>query len=183
MSTRYYKIVSGGMGSFLCPPGHPNHTRHVMEKAGNHREVGSMAIDSATRYDYLPEAIRDRAQRLIDNATMVESDLWVRSVYGYFRNMWTADGRMWERADNLNVGRPDGAPDDWHAAPLYIRQYFPDHAVRADLIASPGKGYGSYPCDKCGTAVQYEPSADKLAPYGGTPECPEGGDHVVTDGV
>ena len=78
-----------------------------------------------------------------------------------------------------------------HLAVLCVREYFPDHEPRLDLIVNPGKGYGSCPCTKCGETVQYEAKFDKLTkvttriiPGEGTKwtyqtECPEGGDHTI----
>ena len=66
-----------------------------------------------------------------------------------------------------------------------MREYFPDHQPREDLIADPGTGYGSWPCVKCGKRVQYEarvngfaeavPSARNGLNY--VTECPAGGQH------
>ncbi|MER6605726.1 hypothetical protein ABT282_07370 [Streptomyces sp. NPDC000927] len=92
-------------------------------------------------------------------------------------------------ADVPNV--PEPMDPERHAAVAHIREYFPDHEPRVDLIENPGKGYGSYPCDKCGEKVQYEAKFDKLAivstrasrsgvtqwSYG--TECAKGGDHAV----
>lgn len=80
-----------------------------------------------------------------------------------------------------------------HLAVMCIREYFPDHTPRLDLIENPGKGYGSWPCTKCGERVQYEAKFDKWAvvttriggdgvtkwTYG--TECPKGGAHTVED--
>lgn len=186
-------IVDGqGMGGFLAPPGDPTHRYAVREMSSNRRnarEIGSYALDSATRADWLPGHVRTRVAEIINGAERVESERWVRYVYGYFRGMWTRDGRPWSDVSTLVSGRPDGAPDDWHAAVVWVRRYFPDHAVRADLIFDPGTGYGSHPCRKCGERVQYEARYDALAKvttrltgsgitewsYG--VECPRGGQH------
>ncbi|MFL4491702.1 hypothetical protein ACJ6WD_10665 [Streptomyces sp. VTCC 41912] len=50
-----------------------------------------------------------------------------------------------------------------HAAVSCVRQYFPGHQPRLDLIENPTKGYGSWPCSKCGERVQYEAKFDKHA--------------------
>lgn len=76
-------------------------------------------------------------------------------------------------------------PADHHLGYLCVREYFPDHQPRTDLIADPGRGYGSYPCDKCGTRVQYEARYDawcvvQTMPWKWTPDCPEGGHHQVS---
>ena len=75
-----------------------------------------------------------------------------------------------------------------HGAVALIREYFPEHAPRLDLIADPGHGYGEWLCDKCGERVQYEARLDALAKpirspsFGPTKyktECSKGGAHEV----
>ncbi|MFD6934688.1 hypothetical protein ACFWAP_00835 [Streptomyces goshikiensis] len=78
-----------------------------------------------------------------------------------------------------------------HAAVACIREYFPEHEPRLDLIADPSKGYGSWPCSKCGERVQYEAKFDayavvttRLSGSGITQwfygrECTDGGAHTV----
>jgi hypothetical protein len=74
-------------------------------------------------------------------------------------------------------------PPEHHLGYLCVKSYFPDHAARLDLIADPGQGYGSYPCVKCGTAVQYEAREDAYAEvlpgmrWRVSTECPAGGTH------
>jgi hypothetical protein len=50
-----------------------------------------------------------------------------------------------------------------HAAVACIRQYFPEHQPRLDLIENPTNCYGKFPCSKCGELVQYEGKFDKYA--------------------
>lgn len=158
----YYRIKRGdGMGGFLCPPGHPNLTHEVQEMAGNHRVTGMMALDTAATTDYVSEGVRRAAQRMLDNATLRESDGWVRMVYGYFRNMYRPEGGSAD-VSNLVHDPSNSLPVDRHAAVAFIRQYFPEHVARVDLITDPGNGYGSHPCVKCGKRVQYEACVDKL---------------------
>lgn len=160
-----YKIVKGsGAGGFLHPPGDPAHTYSIVSYSSNRRnarETGLYTLDSTA--EWMPQSIRDRAREILDHAKTTPSELWIRTVYGYFRNMWTADGVMWTNVVDLASFRPEGAPADWHAATVYVRKWFPDHEPRIDLIADPGKGYGSYPCDRCGKRVQYESRFDALA--------------------
>lgn len=95
------------------------------------------------------------------------------------------------RATPIEV--PSSMPPERHAAVALIREYFPDHEPRVDLINNPGKGYGAYPCSKCGEVVQYEARFDAHAilhtrtiPGKGTEvtyttECKVGGKHTVED--
>lgn len=75
-------------------------------------------------------------------------------------------------------------PPEHHLGYLCVREYFPEHTPREDLIADPGRAYGGYPCDKCGQRVQYEARQDswcvvKTSPWSYDPDCPEGGHHEV----
>ena len=300
-----YMIVPGSAGSFLCPPGHPHHTHHLegKESPRHHNIMFSGALDYALSDDFDgPDAIRDRVRKMIDAATLVESDMWIKQVYGYFRTAYAPEPKPGEKPDR-NVsnavyhdpaaiaagaarkaladeyGKPgvlagltaddenyrdgskkplraarrgyevtakgDGSEvfvytlaDDGsrygmlhvlqdhaaaleetgftnvriegpqtrdgvfipervratnpvpiepidperHLAVLTVRHYFPDHTPRLDLIADPGKGYGSWPCTKCGERVQYEAKFDKLARFtdrSDDPGCPQGGDHTI----
>jgi len=179
MATPVFIITQdGGMGSFLCPPGDPMLRYSIIEKSSkswNARTDGMYALD--TDAEWVSAGIRARAARMLAEAVRVESPAWVANIYGYFRNMWTVDGLMWTNTQALVSGRPADVPDDWHAAAVFIRKYFPDHVTRVDLIRDPGKGYGSYPCVKCDQRVQYEARYDALAIYPHGVECAAGGQH------
>jgi len=78
---------------------------------------------------------------------------------------------------------PPLPPAEHHLGYLCVREYFPEHTPRLDLIADPGQGYGSYPCLKCGKRVQYEARVDGFAEvipgarWRYVIECPAGGQH------
>lgn len=173
----------GGSGSFLCPPGHPNHTYsvytwrdewHKDHKRNDPDGIGS--VDWAAKDEQLSEATRQRAQELLDNAELKCSEAWLRQVYGYFRNMYLPESGSRNVGELIN-DKTGGLPAERHAAVAMIREYFPDHAPRLDLIADPGAGYGSHKCAKCGQHVQYEAKWDAFATFGHGPECPSGGQH------
>lgn len=194
-----YQIRSGSMGSFLVPPGHPalTHEVRVYYPRGNARITpalrrdadGYMSIDSVLTDEYAPESVKARVRRMMDSANLVYSELWIRSVYGYFRNSYApADDPTNRNVSDAYMYRPGctlcrNPQDDaihtsvtvpgWHAwSPLplppatrhlgylAVREYFPEHEPRTDLIENPGKGYGSYPCVKCDQRVQYESRKD-----------------------
>lgn len=190
-----YKIVPGSAGSFLCPPGHPNHTHHLEGfDSPRHRNVSfSGGLDYALTDEYDgSQAVKDRVRKMMDGAQLVASDMWIKEVYGYFRNCYSPDGVTRDVSKAL-IHRPATAPaidPARHLAVMLIRKYFPDHEPRHDLIADPGNGYGSHPCTKCGERVQYEAKYDRLAKvttrmdgrgmthwsYG--TECTDGGQHT-----
>lgn len=187
--TMYFRILSGkdgGSGSFLCPPGHPALThslygwnsKAVATRYGTSKASYIGSVESALEPDAWPEmaAIVGEVQRLFDAATLVCSEAWVRSVYGYFRNSYSPDG------DRSVARSVRSGPPELHLGFLCVREYFPGHEPRLDLIASPGRGAATanYPCDKCGERVQYEARIDGWSVYDrndGT--CPQGGKHEV----
>lgn len=190
-----YKIVRGcGAGGFMSPPGDSRHMYSIQSYSSNRsnaRMTGSYAID--TDAEWIPVSVRERARKILTETSVTESELWIRYVYGYFKNSWTSNGQPWDNVDGLTFARPADAPLDWHAAVVHIRKWFPTHQPRAELIASPGKGYGSHPCDRCGECVQYEAHLDALAvvstsmsgsgitQWSYVTECSAGGHHIVSD--
>lgn len=307
----YYKIVKGSSGSFLCPPGHPRHlwTLEGYETTRHRNPMSIGAIDSALADNFDgSDSIKARVQRIMDEAELVPSEMWIRSVYTYFRNCYAPESldrdvakvithnraeiaagaarkalaeyfsvlpddvgagegvhnaesyrdgsakmmrgarRGWEvtaKADGSEVfvyaladdGTRYGSlpileryaaaliesgfasvieepqthngtfiPERVHAinpvpverldpnrhlAVLCIREYFPDHEPRLDLIDGPRDTDRSGKCTKCGERVQYEAKFDKFAKVAtrmdGTgmthwtyeTDCPKGGDHTT----
>lgn len=218
---RTYKVMStgGGVGGFLCPPGHWNHTYSLEEYASprGRKVISICGIGYALNPDSgAAETVKTTVRRIMERATLVYSDLWVRQVYGHFHNMYLPESGSRDASDLLSVSliadertrahlatlpkeqvkemtreeradiraryvaevRAEMDPER-HAAVAFVRKYFPDHEVRLDLIADPGKGSGSYPCTKCGQAVQYEARVDALAVFrqANGEQCPKGGSH------
>lgn len=308
----HYKIKPGWSGSFLCPPGHPRHSWSLYgyESTRHRNEMSIGALDNALADDFDgSDAIKARVQRMMDEAELVPSEMWVRSVYAYFRNSYAPedldrnlsrsithnpaevaaaavrkalaehfsvlpidvgagegvhnaesyrDGsarmmrgarRGWEvtaKADGSEVfvyaladdgtrygslpileryaealedsGFADARIEpvcneggvfipervratnpvpieridpNRHLAVLCIREYFPDHEPRLDLIDNVPAAARAGKCTRCGEQVQYEAKFDKFAKvttrmdgtgmthwtYG--TDCPEGGDHTT----
>lgn len=201
--TDVYRIIQGSSGSFLCPPGHPNHFYEV--RGATPRKLMSdphtiTSVDSAANDDSLPPEIVRQARELLAKAELVNSELWQRYVYGYFRGSYSPDGERGNAENLLIVGHkwyvdkgseynslnksdevlkaddPRVVPEH-HAAYLLIKEYFPDATPRLDLIATSG-GYGTRPCAKCGTALQYEARVDAFAEaITAKLTCPKGGNH------
>lgn len=193
--TRTYKIVKDGQGSsgFLCPPGHPNHY-YVLNEFNGPRGRAVQGI-SSIQYALRDEAdasplIKTQAERIINQARLICSEAWVRNVYGYFRNMYAHESGS-RNASKAVSDKTNSLPPERHLAVLCIREYFPEHKPRVDLINDPGKGYGSWPCIKCGERVQYEARADAYAivktrvsgsgrtQWSYLTECAEGGAHEI----
>ncbi len=193
MTPRYEIKNDGiGLGGHMCPPGHPNHTHSIIEYAGprSTREVGCYAVSAAATRTGVPAPIRAAARKLIADAHLVASELWIRSVYGYSAGTYHAESGEGDYSGLVYQYKHPGVafPPERHNAVALIREYFPEHEPRLDLITNPAKGYGSNPCDKCGERVQYEARLDafakpiespSLGPTKYETECSKGGAHEV----
>lgn len=164
---RHYKIVSGkngGTGSFLAPPGDPalTHSLHEFTGPRGRTVIGISHISYAlTDEADAAESIKATVRNLLERAQREPSELWVRNVYGYFRSMYAPESGTRNVSDAISDSS-NSLPAERHLGFLCVREYFPDHEPRLDLIADPGKGYGSYPCLKCDERVQYEARFDAL---------------------
>lgn len=180
------RIVPGSGGSFLCPPGHPAHFQHI--EHGPYQDPDLIAgLDYALQNEYgdVPDALRAKVQALFDDATFIESEAWVQIVYGYFHNCYAPENGSRNVSDAIIPrGHQTLPPPERHLGFLMVRKYFPDHELRKDLIAG-GGSYGTRPCRKCGTTLQYEASVDRFAvAVSREIDCPSGGEHdaSVPDG-
>lgn len=224
MSKTLYLIKHDGqgMGGFLCPPGHPNHFYSVHGYSGGRVKPVSgpdimAGLDLLIQDEYgdVPPAIKADAKLIMDDAKLKCSELWLRSVYGYFRNSYSPDGVNRNVSDAISTGKfycqcgqefwgatgldyhlehgpitggphyeaaKPLPPAEHHLGYLCVREYFPDHEIRLDLIDGPS-GYGAHKCPKCDQQVQYEARLDSFAAvHPGSPwryiaDCPEGGTH------
>jgi hypothetical protein len=177
--TNRYKISKGdrGSGGFLCPPGHPFHTYTAVGMEGS-AEVSWGSLDMILNDPDAEPKVRARAQAIMTAAQLTYSEAWIRQVYGYFRDCYAPESGSRNVSECVIRRKNDPAiPDERHLAVLAVRQHFPDHQARADLIKDSSHGYGSWPCVKCGATVQYEARFDALAVFGSGPACPEGGQH------
>ncbi len=144
MKTEKGRIVGRGMGGFLNPPGHPEHTHSVETDLRRRPENrGGMSLSSAVECEYLDRATR-RAARLmiygwdkkkpgIENPAHPELREWVYQVLGYFRGCYQGPGHETEcwNADKLMIHKgADTLPGaDWnkHAGVHLIRKYYPEY--------------------------------------------------------
>lgn len=176
---RFKRDARRALGGFLMPPGHPNHEYYVAEYVSprGRRELGTYALDSVIDSEWIPAPVRARAQRILDGAELRCSELWVRDVYGYFRDMYLPESGSTNVSDMVSDSA-HALPVDRHAAVAFVRRFFPDHEARTDLIADASYCYGAYACVKCGKSVQYSARLDAYAPYGvPSAVCESGGVH------
>jgi hypothetical protein len=146
-----YYLVNEGMGGFLNPPNHPEHTYSIQEFRGGH-EVGSYSLTSAARDEYLPALVRGTAKGALKRWQAGEIDIeWMASVYNYFRHCYSRDGinrnvndknatvtygKFWDNAEQEQYENPAH-----HLGYLYVKQYYPEHQPNIEFInADPGIG-------------------------------------------
>lgn len=169
-----------GMGGLMCPPGHWNHLYMVERWVGGRTQdyEGWANLDQAVDDTSLPATIRGQARRIRETTELVCSERWLRHTYGYFRNCYAPED-LDRNVSNAIIPKAgeEIPPPERHLAVLCVRAHFPEHEPRLDLIADPGRGYGSWACTKCDQPVQYEARWDKLVVYPTGLECPKGGDH------
>lgn len=146
------RVTSGGMGGFLCPPGHPEHSYHVetdlMRRPENR---GGMNLSSAVESDWLeedaPEA-RNAARALLlawecEKKPIADPEVqdWIAHVLGYFRGCYKGPGNepeCWHASDlHIHQGADTLPGADWrkHAGVHLIQNYYPDYKPCADDFA------------------------------------------------
>lgn len=227
--TLYLIKESDGSGGFLSPPGHPHH-RYTVEGyfGGKMRPVSGPnfigALDHLIEDPWgdVPADVKERAHKIMAEATLEPDEDWIRQVYGYFAHSYSPDGvdrnvsnavstsklhcrcgqEFWRQSeldrhlDGLSaeasyahyaVAKPL-PPAEHHLGYLLVREYFPDHTPRADLIAHPEGNYGNRECTKCHERVQYEACRRgwckvEIQPWRWIRECPAGGMHEVKQPV
>lgn len=176
------RIVDGGSGSFLCPPGHPMLFQHI--EAGRVDDPNMIAgLDYALdpKNTDVSAALRQRVRGIYAEATLVRSDLWERNVYGYFRNCYAPVGGSRNVSEAI-IPRPGEPvpPIERHLAFLLVREYFPDAEPRPELLDQRNTLYGTRPCTKCERTLQYEATVDAFAEaITANLDCPSGGQHVA----
>jgi len=135
MSTERGYFAPEGMGGFLCPPSHPEHTTSVQSiPRGN---SWSMSLSAAVECEWLDPAQRAEAKRRLDEWQAMRPALdtpevqeWVLQVLGYFRSCWRGEGpepECWH-CTNLRILKPgEHTPHvDEHAGMHLIRRYYPE---------------------------------------------------------
>lgn len=142
------RIRLEGMGGFLNPPGHPEHTSSVETDLRRRPENrGGMSLSSAIGTEWLDDAIRAECRRKLAEWDANKLPLtdpavqdWIRQVLGYFRGCYrnTAAPRdeQWH-ASELVIDQTR-KPLDWqndHAGVNLIRKYYPDYVPTAEDFA------------------------------------------------
>jgi hypothetical protein len=146
-------VVTGrdhGMGGFLNPPGHPEHTMSVSRRYANGREYGCSSLtnfledahpwignDAAVRAN-----IRGVLKRWEDSKPALETvavQEWVLQVLGYFRHCYRNPSlnapECWH-AQHMIMGETQARIMDLlendHAGVHHIRKYYPEFQPREE---------------------------------------------------
>jgi len=140
------RIVGQGMGGFLNPPGHPEHTRSVETDLRRRPENrGRLSLSYAVTCEWLDAGIRARAKAILDHwqtndrlcLGLPEMQDWIKQVLGYFRGCYVGQDKQgnpsWN-ADSLRINK-DADPvlnADLHAGVHFIRKYYPEYVPTAE---------------------------------------------------
>jgi len=148
-------VAGSGMGGFLNPPGHPEHTHHVATDLQKRPENRSgMSLSVAVECDWLSPTARADAKRMLDewqaNRPALDSPEvkdWVHKVLGYFRVSYRGEGpepECWHVANLIFLKAGDAArPNEEHAGVHLIRKYYPEYSPTAEDFA--GAYWGKKP--------------------------------------
>lgn len=131
------RIVNEGMGGFLNPPTHPEHTQHVetdLQRSPANR--GGLSLTAAVACDWLDDATRAKAQAALDEwqrppIERADVQAWIGQVLGYYRGCYKGDGdsaNAWH-AGNLRISQTADPMlnVDAHAGVRLIREYYPEY--------------------------------------------------------
>jgi hypothetical protein len=138
------RIVQSGMGGFLNPPGHPEHTQSVETDLHRRPENrGGMSLSAAVACDWLDDATRAAARTILKTweankpaLNNPEVQEWVRQVLGYFRGCYRnpeAGAEEWN-AGKLTIDQkrnPLDKPED-HTGVNLIREFYPEFVPTAE---------------------------------------------------
>lgn len=138
------RIIRGGMGGFLDPPGYPTHDWSVQTDLRRRPENrGLMSIDSATKAEWLDGATRSHARRLVEQWRASRPPLsspqvrdWVHQVLGYFGSMYRNPAVPEDRQFNVSemISNPRLDPvrhADDHAGVHFVREFYPEFSPSA----------------------------------------------------
>jgi hypothetical protein len=138
------------------------------------------------RNSYSPDGVNRNVSDAISSSKVhcrCGAEFWNRrGLESHLSRLTTA-----ETYDHFEIATPKPPPEH-HLGFLCVREYFPDHEIRLDLIENPAAtrpGYGAHSCPKCGQKVQYEARCDAYVvvtvniggPWKYNAECPGGGTH------
>lgn len=135
------RIVRSGMGGFLNPPTHPEHSVSVKT------ENGGMSLQTAADCEWLSDSLRAQAKKWLDNWESQKPSLdedkiqdWIHQVLGYFVGCYQGDPSLGDEswyAGKLLINLRSNPMDnvDTHAGVHFIRKFYPDFIPTAAHFA------------------------------------------------
>lgn len=133
------RITSSGMGGFLNPPTHPEHTMHVeIDLRRRPENRGGLSLSSAVDCDWLDAGTRMAAKAVLNSwqAPPMESaeiQAWILQVLGYFRSCYQGTNGSWNAYDLvIDKERDPVVNADTHAGVNLIRKYYPSFVPSAE---------------------------------------------------
>lgn len=146
MTKELGRIRSSGMGGFLNPPTHPEHTHSVETDLRKHPDNrGSMSLTAAVDSAWLADETRADARRMLEGWIAPDLDTpdvqeWILQVLGYFRGCYKGEGAEPEcwHAGTLRIVKTGEAlpPVQEHAGVHLIRKYYPAFVPSAEHWAA-----------------------------------------------
>lgn len=146
----YGKLVKTGMGGFLNPPMHPEHSFSIQSTYG---DTFCMPLSSAAESDWLDPKARGIAKRLLAEwrKPALDSEAvqdWIAIVLGYFKGCYVGQNSKGEPSWNASDLRIDSTVDpvlnaDLHAGVHLIRKYYPEFVPTVEHFA--GAYWGTKP--------------------------------------
>jgi hypothetical protein len=127
------RISGTGMGGFLNPPGHPEHTFSVAWGKG--RSEGSASLSHAVTVEWLDETTKAKAKALLDEWEIEQRHVidrdWVQQILGYFRNCYRHPGVKDETewcASHCLITRDRNPMEHLfdHLGVHHIREFYPE---------------------------------------------------------
>lgn len=123
---------SHGMGGFLNPPGHPEHTSCVRESFKRGEAKGYYNLSACLGYSRVPGKTQKEAKALLDAWSPGKSpdQAWVHRVLGYFQNTYRnpkePEARQWHvGACLIDPKRDPMEGKDDHLGVHHIRRWYP----------------------------------------------------------
>lgn len=135
-------IIRQGMGGFLNPPGHPEHSWSVEYDLQRRKDNRSSAsLSHVVESEWFHAAIRASAARMLDEweahklpLDSRECQLWIKAVQSHFKGCYkgTDDGKYGRGPWSAEALRIDSTIDpmlniDLSASAHLIRQYYPEY--------------------------------------------------------
>ncbi len=141
------RVINRGMGGFLNPPAHPEHSFSVeVDLRRRPENRGGMSLSCAAECAHLDLATRRAARTVLAGwskpaLNSPEVKAWISQVLGYFAHCFqnpSAGDQCWD-AGKLLISKDRNPLDgngDYHAGVHLIRRYYPEYQPTAGDFAN-----------------------------------------------